>query len=77
MRKALFTLTILLGAVALVAVSSGSAMAQVTGLCTNCHTMHNSQDGVYVARPYGGATPSEPEELLTLLRLPLRPRDTT
>jgi len=33
--------------------SSGNATAKVSGVCGNCHTMHNSQDGAVVA--YSGA----------------------
>jgi len=35
----------MLTAAALVVVFCGSAMAKVTGPCSDCHTMHNSQDG--------------------------------
>ena len=35
----------MLAATALVVVFCGSAMAKVTGVCANCHTMHNSQGG--------------------------------
>ena len=34
--------------------SSGFANAKVTGLCANCHTMHNSQNGSAVARTGSG-----------------------
>ena len=43
MRKVMFTLTMLLGAVALVSVCYGPAIAAVAGQCVNCHTMHYSQ----------------------------------
>ena len=46
MKKTLLALTIMLTAAALVAVFWGSAMAQVTGQCSNCHTMHYSQHGL-------------------------------
>ena len=45
MKKSLNILTIILAAVALITVFCGSAMAQVAGVCGNCHTMHNSQGG--------------------------------
>jgi predicted CXXCH cytochrome family protein len=32
-----------------VAAFSSTALAKVTGLCSNCHTMHNSQDGTSVS----------------------------
>lgn len=35
----------MLTAAALIAVFSGPAAAKVTGVCSNCHTMHNSQNG--------------------------------
>lgn len=45
MKKTILTLTILLTAAALVAVFSSPATAAVSGVCSNCHTMHNSQEG--------------------------------
>lgn len=39
----------MLAATALVVVFCGSAMAKVTGVCANCHTMHNSEDGSALA----------------------------
>ena len=48
MKKSLITLTVMLAAVALVAVFCGSALAKVTGPCSDCHTMHNSQDGSHM-----------------------------
>jgi len=48
MKKSLITLTIMLAAAALVTVFCGSAVAKVTGPCSGCHTMHNSQDGSHM-----------------------------
>ncbi len=45
MNKTIVTLTIMLAAAALVAVFSSPATAAVSGVCSNCHTMHNSQEG--------------------------------
>ena len=45
MKKSLITFTIMLTAVAMVAAFSGPAQAAVTGVCSECHTMHNSQGG--------------------------------
>lgn len=45
MKKSLITLTVMLTAAVLVAVFCSPAMAKVTGVCSNCHTMHNSQNG--------------------------------
>ena len=49
MKKTLITLAVMLTAAALVAVFCGPAAAQVTGVCSGCHTMHNSQGGDPVA----------------------------
>jgi predicted CXXCH cytochrome family protein len=43
----------------LVIVAFSQAQAQVTGLCSNCHTMHNSQGGAEMAT-YGGGTGANP-----------------
>jgi len=43
MKKKTLFLTILVGTVALIAVFPLTAMAAVKGVCSNCHTMHNSQ----------------------------------
>jgi len=43
------TLTVVLAAAALVVAFSGPASAAVTGVCSNCHTMHNSQGGAVMA----------------------------
>jgi hypothetical protein len=50
--KKLITSAALLGAACLL---PGLAMAQVSGQCADCHTMHNSQDGATVvgSGPYG------------------------
>ena len=45
MKKSLITLTIMLAAVSMMAVLSCPALAAVSGVCSNCHTMHNSQGG--------------------------------
>ncbi|MBU4257828.1 MAG: hypothetical protein KKI12_07390 [Proteobacteria bacterium] len=37
----------------------GQVKAKVTGLCSNCHTMHNSQGGADMA-DYGSANPEAP-----------------
>ncbi len=49
MKKSLVTLAVLLTAAALIAVFCGPASAKVTGVCSGCHTMHNSQGGDLVA----------------------------
>jgi hypothetical protein len=50
MRKALIlTLTVLLS----ILLSCGLALA-ISGQCSNCHTMHNSQNGVGVVETYAG-----------------------
>lgn len=49
MKKTILTLTIMLTAAALIAVFSGPATAAVSGVCSNCHTMHNSQGGSVMA----------------------------
>ena len=45
MKKTLLNTTIMLVATAMVALFSGPASATVSGVCSNCHTMHASQDG--------------------------------
>ena len=45
MKKSLVTLAVLLTAAALIVVFCGPAAAKVTGVCSGCHTMHNSQGG--------------------------------
>ncbi len=51
MRRILLTLSLVVMALALTAVNA----AAISGVCSNCHTMHNSQDGAPVdaAGPYG------------------------
>lgn len=49
MKKSLITLAVMLTAAALVAVFCGPAAAKVSGVCGDCHTMHNSQDGADTA----------------------------
>ena len=44
MKKLLITLTVILTAATMVAVFYGPAAAKVTGVCSDCHTMHNSQE---------------------------------
>ncbi len=44
MKKTMLFLMSLVAAVALVAVSSSPSMAEVSGACSNCHTMHYSQE---------------------------------
>ncbi len=48
MKKSLITLAVMLAVAALVTVFCGSAMAKVTGPCSDCHTMHNSQDNSHM-----------------------------
>jgi len=48
MKKTLLTLAFFVGAAALVAFSS-PAFAAVSGQCSGCHTMHNSQGGTAMA----------------------------
>lgn len=55
MKKSLITLSIMLAAVALVGLISTPAIA-ITGQCSNCHTMHNSQDGAYEVSTYSDGT---------------------
>lgn len=43
MKKRILTLTIMLAAVAFIAAFSCPAAAKVTGVCSDCHTMHSSQ----------------------------------
>ncbi len=43
-KKILKKISLMLGS-ALVLGTSGTALAVITGVCSNCHTMHNSQDG--------------------------------
>lgn len=45
MNKRILTLTITIACAAMVTLFCGSAMAAVSGVCSGCHTMHNSQGG--------------------------------
>ena len=57
MNRKLLSCTILVGVFAAIAsllVFPFAASAKVTGLCSNCHTMHNSQNGSAVARTGSG-----------------------
>ena len=49
LKKSLITLAVMLTAAALVVVLCGPASAKVTGVCSGCHTMHNSQGGESMA----------------------------
>ena len=49
MKKSLITLAVMLTVATLVVVFCGPAAAKVTGVCSGCHTMHNSQGGDIVA----------------------------
>ena len=55
MKKSLNILTIVLAVAAMIAAFSCPAQAAVTGVCSNCHTMHNSQGGAEMAT-FGGET---------------------
>lgn len=65
MNKKILTLMIMLGCVAMVAAFCGPAAAKVTGVCSDCHTMHNSQDGSPMAQDEEG-NPTTPFAYLTL-----------
>ena len=54
MKKSLITLTIMLAAAAMIAAFSCPAQAAVTGQCSNCHTMHYSQNGASSMYESGG-----------------------
>jgi hypothetical protein len=49
---------------ALVLFPSSSMQAKVTGNCSNCHTMHNSQSGGAVAKDASGTSQNTPVEFL-------------
>jgi predicted CXXCH cytochrome family protein len=36
--------------ITLIIITPATLSAKVTGVCSNCHTMHNSQDGTLVGR---------------------------
>jgi len=44
LKKLLITLAVILTAATMVALFYGPAAAKVTGVCSDCHTMHNSQE---------------------------------
>jgi hypothetical protein len=52
MRKTFILMFLIIACVALI---SGSAYA-LTGVCSNCHTMHNSQDGLFQAQVYSAGS---------------------
>ena len=45
MKKKILTLTIMLACAAMIALFCGTGYAAVSGVCNECHTMHNSQGG--------------------------------
>ncbi|MBW2662106.1 MAG: hypothetical protein JRD93_08995, partial [Deltaproteobacteria bacterium] len=49
MKKTVTNIAVALAAAVLIAVFCGPAAAKVTGVCSNCHTMHNSQNGAVMA----------------------------
>lgn len=49
MKKAVLRTTLVLAAVAFIGAFSCPAMAKVTGVCSGCHTMHDSQGGTAMA----------------------------
>lgn len=63
MKRVLFTVLIVFCAVVM---SNGLANALVSGVCSNCHTMHNSQNGSPVAKDATGALTTTPQGHLTL-----------
>lgn len=63
MRKILITLFLFSLSIVLV---QGAAYAIVSGPCSNCHTMHNSQDGSSMARDFYGAAEATPQNNLTV-----------
>jgi hypothetical protein len=62
MRKMLITLFLVSLSVVLV---HGTAYA-VSGICNQCHTMHNSQDGSSMAQTFGGAPLATAQPNLTV-----------
>lgn len=48
-RKLIFFLIILVWVPAFVCLFCGTLKAKVMGVCSNCHTMHNSQNSTFVA----------------------------
>lgn len=61
MKRPIMTLTVLLAAAAMVATFSCPASAAVTGVCSDCHTMHNSQGGSAVAIDDTGTLTTTPQ----------------
>lgn len=61
MKKTLFIILLALTVV----LAYGSAYA-LTGVCSNCHTMHNSQDGQPMAKDFDGDAVSTPNPNLTI-----------
>ena len=49
MKKRVFTSEIFLLSVVLIAMAYQPALSKVAGPCSNCHTMHNSQNGSAMA----------------------------
>ncbi len=49
MKKTVISVAVALSAAALIAVFYSPAMAKVQGVCSNCHTMHDSQGGTAMA----------------------------
>jgi hypothetical protein len=50
----------------LVLISFVIGHASVTGVCSNCHTMHNSQDGAAVAKDDSGSVTNTPHDALLI-----------
>ena len=65
MKRVIFTVFLVF---ALAVFINGTANAQryVTGVCSNCHTMHNSENGVAVATNNSGSVTGTPNAHLTL-----------
>jgi nitrate/TMAO reductase-like tetraheme cytochrome c subunit len=63
MRKSLIVMFVALLSLVLV---YGYADAQVAGQCSDCHTMHNSQDGTYMSKDFGGVGTSASNKNLTV-----------
>lgn len=66
MKKSILALTITLVCTAVVAVFSGTGYAAITGSCSSCHTMHNSQDGGAMAKDGSGNPLTTPYAHLTM-----------
>ena len=64
-RKTAIT-AIALGLLALVLATAGPAQAKVKGVCSDCHTMHNSQNGVPMAMNTDGTPDPTPNESLLI-----------